>query len=277
MSKYKNLLKEALRLEKNERPYAIATVISVTGSSSARVGDKAIFDEKGQRIMGYIGGGCIENTVSDVAIETLINGIPKTIKIDLDSDTISMGIPCGGNMSVIVEPHMINSVILIRGEGRIVEVLCNIAKLLDYKIIIHTSKDNIHSSKSNHELYPDADKIITENLNIEDIDEKINYFILATHHNDDDKTSLAAIKKGIPYVGVIASQKKADLIKKYLLDNNVSDSEIKNFYSPIGLDLNAKTPEQIALSILSEIVMLNNRATGKQMTIKRKNDQALKK
>ena len=62
-----------------------------------------------------------------------------------------------------------------------------------------------------------------------------------------------------------------------MLDNNVSDSEIKNFYSPIGLDLNAKTPEQIALSILSEIVMLNNRATGKQMTIKRKNDQALKK
>ena len=128
----------------------------------------------------------------------------------------------------------------------------------------------------NHELYPYADKIITQDLNIEDIDEKINYFILATHHNDDDKTSLAAIKKGIPYVGVIASQKKADLIKKYLLDNNVSDSEIKNFYSPIGLDLNAKTPEQIALSILSEIVMLNNRATGKQMTIKRKNDQALK-
>ena len=83
MSKYKNLLKEALRLEKNERPYAIATVISVTGSSSARVGDKAIFDEKGQRIMGYIGGGCIENTVSDVAIETLIIGIPKTVDIDL--------------------------------------------------------------------------------------------------------------------------------------------------------------------------------------------------
>ena len=258
MSKHKILFKEALKLENNEKPYAIATVIRVEGSSSGRVGDKEIFDEKGQRIMGYIGGGCIENRVSDAAIETLIDGIPKVVEIDLDSDTIAMGIPCGGNMSVIVEPQMIDSVILIRGEGRIVEVFCSMAKLLNFKLIVHTSK-------SNEELYPDADKIITEGLKVEDIDEKINYFILATHQGNDDKIALGAIRKGIPYVGVIASQKKANLIKEYLLDNNVSESELKNLHSPIGLDLNATTPEQIALSIISEIVMLENRATGKQM------------
>ena len=258
MSKHKILFKEALKLENNEKPYAIATVIRVEGSSSGKVGDKEIFDEKGQRIMGYIGGGCIENRVSDTAIETLIDGIPKVVEIDLDSDTIAMGIPCGGNMSVIVEPQMIDSVILIRGEGRIVEVFCSMAKLLNFKLIVHTSK-------SNEELYPHADKIITEGLKVEDIDEKINYFILATHQGNDDKIALGAIRKGIPYVGVIASQKKANLIKEYLLDNNVSESEIKNLHSPIGLDLNAITPEQIALSIISEIVMLENRATGKQM------------
>ena len=258
MSKHKILFKEALKLENNEKPYAIATVIRVDGSSSGRVGDKEIFDEKGQRIMGYIGGGCIENRASDAAIETLIDGIPQVVEIDLDSDTIAMGIPCGGNMSVIVEPQMIDSVILIRGEGRIVEVFCSMAKLLNFKLIVHTSK-------SNEELYPDADKIITEGLKVEDIDEKINYFILATHQGNDDKIALGAIRKGIPYVGVIASQKKANLIKEYLLDNNVSESELKNLHSPIGLDLNAITPEQIALSIISEIVMLENRATGKQM------------
>ena len=258
MSKHKILFKEALKLENNEKPYAIATIIRVEGSSSGKVGDKEIFDEKGQRIMGYIGGGCIENRASDAAIETLIDGIPQVVEIDLDSDTIAMGIPCGGNMSVIVEPQMIDSVILIRGEGRIVEVFCSMAKLLNFKLIVHTSK-------SNEELYPDADKIITEGLKVEDIDEKINYFILATHHGNDDKIALGAIRKGIPYVGVIASQKKANLIKEYLLDNNVSESELKNLHSPIGLDLNATTPEEIALSILSEIVMLENRATGKQM------------
>ena len=209
MSKHKILFKEALKLENNEKPYAIATIIRVEGSSSGKVGDKEIFDEKGQRIMGYIGGGCIENRASDAAIETLIDGIPQVVEIDLDSDTIAMGIPCGGNMSVIVEPQMIDSVILIRGEGRIVEVFCSMAKLLNFKLIVHTSK-------SNEELYPDADKIITEGLKVEDIDEKINYFILATHQGNDDKIALGAIRKGIPYVGVIASQKKANLIKEYL-------------------------------------------------------------
>ena len=265
MSRNKLFLNEALKLENEEKPYTIATVINVKGSSSGKVGDRAIFDEKGYRIMGYIGGGCIENRVSDAAIETLIDGIPKIVDIDLDSETMAKGIPCGGTMSVIVEPQMINSVILIRGEGRIVEVLCNMAKLLNFKLIIHTSKNHTQTSRTNDELYPDADKIITDDLKVENINENIDYFILATHHSNDDKIALDAIKKGIPYVGVIASQKKADLIKQYLLENKVSDSEIKNLYSPIGLDLNATTPEQIALSILSEIVMIDNGATGKQM------------
>jgi xanthine dehydrogenase accessory factor len=176
-----------------------------------------------------------------------------------------MGIPCGGSMSVLVEPQMNDPVILIRGEGSIVESLCTMAKMLNFKLIIHTSKSHIHTSKSNEELYPNADKIITEGLGVEDIDDNINYFILATHHSNDDKIALEAIRKGIPYVGVIASQKKADLIKEYLSDNNVSGTELKNLYSPIGLDLKATTPEEIALSILSEIVMLENEATGKQM------------
>ncbi|SVC82630.1 uncharacterized protein METZ01_LOCUS335484, partial [marine metagenome] len=62
------------------------------------VGDKALFDENGKRIVGYIGGGCIENRVAETAKETLIDGIPRTVEIDLDSDQMDMGIPCGGYM-----------------------------------------------------------------------------------------------------------------------------------------------------------------------------------
>ena len=75
-------------------------------------------------------------------------------------------------------------------------------------------------------------------------------------------------------LALLQAKKKADLIKEYLQQNNVSDSEIKNLYSPTGLDLNAKTPEQIALSILSEIVMLDNQGTGKQMATAEKTDQS---
>ena len=104
-------------LETAEEPYAIASVFSVTGSSSGKVGDKALFDINGNRIIGYVGGGCIENRVAATAKETLRDGVPRTVKIDLDSDEMGMGIPCGGYMSVIVEPQMIDRTLFIRGMG----------------------------------------------------------------------------------------------------------------------------------------------------------------
>ena len=92
----------------------------------------------------------------------------------------------------------------------------------------------------------------------------VDYFILATHHRNDDRISLEALKKGIPYVGVVASAKKTGIILDYLKMNGVTEKELEHFYAPTGLELNAKTPEQIALSILSEMVMLANGGSGKQ-------------
>ena len=90
MSRHKDLFKKISKLESDETPYAIASVYQAHGSSSGKVGDKALFDEQGKRIIGYIGGGCIENRVAATAKESLIDGIPKTIEIDLDSDEMGM-------------------------------------------------------------------------------------------------------------------------------------------------------------------------------------------
>jgi len=245
-------------LETAEEPYAIASVFNVTGSSSGKVGDKALFDINGNRIIGYVGGGCIENRVAATAKETLRDGVPKTVKIDLDSDEMGMGIPCGGYMSVIVEPQMIDRTLLIRGMGRVVEVLCQMASMLKFKVVVQIDENE-------KDRYPEANNIITEPLELEDIDFQVDYFILATHHRDDDKITYDALKKGIEYVGVVASAKKTGIIKSYLVENGISSEELDNFYSPTGLDLKAQTPEQIALSILSEIVMLNNEGSGVQM------------
>ena len=258
MSRHKDLFQAIALLEKNEVPYAIASVFKVHGSSSGKVGDKAVFDFNGKRIIGYIGGGCIENRVAALARESLIEGTPKTIEIDLDSDEMGMGIPCGGYMSVIVEPQLVNKTIFIRGVGRVVEILCRLATILKFKVIVQTDENE-------KEYYSDADKIITDPLDIDDIDFPVDYFILATHHRDDDKVTYDAIKKGINYVGVVASAKKTGIIKDFLKDQGIDKDEMRYFYSPTGLDLNATTPEQIALSILSEIVMLSNSGTGQHM------------
>jgi len=141
MSKHSDVFKKITDLDAAEAPFAIASVFNVQGSSSGKVGDKALFDENGKRIIGYIGGGCIENRVAATAKETLIDGIPRTVEIDLDSDQMDMGIPCGGYMSVIVEPQMINPTLFIRGMGRVVEVLCQLASLLKFKVVVQTSAD----------------------------------------------------------------------------------------------------------------------------------------
>jgi len=261
MSRHKDLFQTISKLESDEIPYAIASVFQVHGSSSGKVGDKAIFDERGKRIIGYIGGGCIENRVAAIAKESLIDGLPRTIEIDLDSDEMGMGIPCGGYMSVIVEPQMLNKTLLIRGMGGLTEILCEMASLLKFKVIVQTSEEE-------KERYPNAEKIIIDTLEIEDIDFPVDYFILATHHRNDDRVSLEALKKGIPYVGVVASAKKTGIILEYLRENGVTEKELDHFFSPTGLELNAKTPEQIALSILSEMVMLANGGSGNQKKIK---------
>ena len=257
MSRHKDLFQTIAQLESDEIPFAIASVFEVHGSSSGKVGDKAIFDETGKRIIGYIGGGCIENRVAATAKESLIDGLPKTIEIDLDSDEMGMGIPCGGYMSVIVEPQMLNKTLLIRGMGGVTEILCEMASMLKFKVIVQTSEEEKERS-------PSAAEIIVDNLEIEDIDFPVDYFILATHHRNDDRVSLEALKKGIPYVGVVASTKKTGIILEYLHKNGATEKELAHFFSPTGLELNAKTPEQIALSILSEMVMLENGGTGNQ-------------
>ncbi|MDP6339590.1 MAG: XdhC family protein [Candidatus Marinimicrobia bacterium] len=258
MSKHKDLIEMMSQLESAEVPYALASVYSVHGSSSGKVGDKALFNEKGIRLIGYIGGGCIENRVAAAARESILDGNPLTIDIDLDSDQMNMGIPCGGYMSVIVEPQLVNPIILIRGMGRVVEVLCQMASLLKFKVIIQAPKDEANR-------YPDANEVITDPLEFEDIDFSVDYFILATHHRNDDQIACEALKKGIPYVGVVASAKKTGIIVDYLKKNGISDEDMSRFHSPTGLDLKAKTAEEIALSILSEIVMLRNDGSGRPM------------
>ena len=255
---HKELFNTMDRLKSENEPFAIATVIAVKGSTSAKTGDKAIYDRNGKRLIGYIGGGCVENRVGQTVVESLADNQTRMVDVNLDSDDMKLGIPCGGMMTVFVEPQQSSPTILIRGMGRVVEVLTEMAILVNFKVLIQTQEDE----KDRYKL---ADQIITDSLDLEDIDYKIDYFILATHHRDDHKQALSALEAGINYVAVIASQKKAGLIKDHLKENNVSDELLARFHSPAGLDINAQTAEEIGLSIMSEIVMHRNSGSGEPM------------
>jgi xanthine dehydrogenase accessory factor len=180
------------------------------------------------------------------------------IDVNLDSDDMELGIPCGGMMTVFVEPQPETPTILIRGMGRVVEVLSQMANTLNFKVLIQTQEDE-------KDRYDSADEVFTDPLDLDEIVAKVDYFILATHQRDDHYQTLSALNHGVPFVAVIASQKKAGLIRNHLIENNVSDELMANLHSPAGLDLKAKTAEEIALSIMSEIVMHRNSGSGEAM------------
>jgi xanthine dehydrogenase accessory factor len=125
----------------------------------------------------------------------------------------------------------------------------------------------IQTPEEEQERYNSADKIIIDPLELNDIDETVDFFILATHHKDDHKQTLAALEAEIPYVTVVASRKKAGLLLDYLKTNGVDDQLLGRFHSPAGLDLGSKTAEEIALSIVSDIVRHRNGGTGESMSI----------
>jgi len=260
MSRFKDLFRQITELEEAEEPFTLVTVIMVKGSSSGKVGDKAIFGQDGKRIAGWIGGGCVENRVAKTAIETLSSGESEIVNIDLDSNQMGMGIPCGGHMSVIVEPQLRLPTLLIRGMGRVAEVLCELGDLLHFKVIIQTSEEE-------SPRYPGAKQIITEPIELDDFDFSIDYLILTTHHRDDDNISLQALQMDIPFVAVVASRKKTEIIIDYLKSKGIGIKDLDRFHTPVGLDLNAKTAEEIALSIISELVMHRNSGTGKPMRL----------
>ncbi len=251
----KNIFQTMNALKEANESFTIATVIIVKGSSSGKTGDKAIFDKNGKRILGWVGGGCVENRVAQTAFEALTDGIPRIIDVNLESDNMELGIPCGGIMTILVEPHKKAPVLLVRGMGRVVETLAEFGHKLNFRVLVQIPEDE-------QSRFKNADQIITDPLDLESIDESIDYFILSSHYRDDHEQTFSALKAGIPYVAVVASRKKADLILEYLKKNDIQEEAMKRFHSPAGLDLNAKSAEEIALSIISEIVMLKNGGSG---------------
>ena len=158
-------------------------------------------------------------------------------------------------MAVIVEPQLSAPVILIRGMGRVAEVLATPGATLKYQ-------GCGASFCMKAPRYASAEQIITKPLDLDELDFSVDYFILGTHHRDDDQLSLKALEMGVPDVAVIASEKKAGIIIDYLKKQGASDEALERFHAPAGLDLHATAAEEIALSIMSEIVMHHNGGTG---------------
>jgi xanthine dehydrogenase accessory factor len=242
-----------------EVPFAVATVIKISGSVSAKTGAKSIIDGNGETLFGWVGGGCAEEAVREAALESLRDGQTRIVPLDLDDEILGVGMPCGGTMEVYVEPYKPRPELMIIGHGRIAEVLAELAHTVHFSI-------TVNDSGATREAFPLAEHLIISDLDFSKMQVgPQTYVVVVTQHKGDQHSIKKALEGEGPYIGLVASTKRAKLVFEYLLDEGVAPEELKRVHSPAGLDFAGTTPEEIALSIVGEMVAIRRGGSGKSM------------
>jgi xanthine dehydrogenase accessory factor len=237
------------------RAFAIATVVRVQGSSSAKQGSKALISEDGRMLLGWVGGGCAESAVRTEAIKCIREERSALITLDMQDELLGVGMPCGGLMEVYIEPVIPRPELLVVGHGRIAETLAELGHLMHFSV-------TVSDPAATRESFPHAERIIDQDFDLtETTFDSRTCVVIATQHKNDHLGLQKALEGEAAYVALIASGHRSRLVLDYLRLEGVAPEKIDRVWAPAGLDLGAATPEEIALSIISHIVALRRGGT----------------
>jgi xanthine dehydrogenase accessory factor len=255
------LYSRAVEFAGQGKSFVVATVVRVEGSSSAKLGSKAIIDAQGKIVCGWVGGGCAESAVRSAALKCLELERPELITLDLTDELLGVGMPCGGEMDVYIEPVLPPPELLIVGHGRIAEVLATIGQLMNFSV-------TVNDPGADRESFPQSVRVVTDDFDLAEMPIGARTFVvIATLHKKDHLWLQKALEGNAAYVALIASRHRATLVLDYLLATGMPAEKVEKVWAPAGLDLGAATPEEIALSIMSQIVALR-RGSSKPLALK---------
>jgi xanthine dehydrogenase accessory factor len=253
-----DLLDLMVALRDRREAYALATVVETAGSASAGPGSKALIGGDGTLLAGWVGGGCAEATVRQAALECLRDQRPRVVELDLDDEVLGVGMPCGGSMRVYVEPVVPAPTLWILGHGRVAECLCRFGATLGFRVVVDDAP------APDRARFPDAAEIIGDDYGYERLEPQAeDAVVIATQHKGDHVSAVRALRSSAGYVAVIASRKRSRLVLDFLRGEGFAEEELARLRAPAGLDLGARTPEEIALSVMGEIVMLRRGVSGR--------------
>jgi xanthine dehydrogenase accessory factor len=257
----RDILDLQFELREARLPYALATVIEILGSSSAKPAAKALIDLSGTVIAGWVGGGCAQSMVSDAALKCFESGEPCVIEIDLDDEIFGAGMPCGGGMRVYVEPILPKPLLWLMGHGRIVESLCEFAHRLNFEIIVN-------DPQATPKRFPWAHHVINDDCRYQQLlPQPGDFVVIATHHKGDFDSLTRALQSNASYIALVSSHKRAKLVLARLEQEGFDKTRLSKIRAPAGLDLGAKLPEEIALSIVSEMVLVRRGGQGTPLSM----------
>ena len=249
-----HVLERASALKTSGTPFVLATVVRAESPTSAKPGAKAIVDADGA-IDGWIGGGCAQPAVIKSARQALADGQPRLIRVSPKSDQVvesgivDFGMTChsGGTLDIFLEPVASRPTLLIIGTSPVAQALSALASRTGFDV-------DVMAPGADAALFPDAREVTDGLSNDSGEPEGRPFVVVATQGKRDEQGLEAALSLGAQSISFIASARKGAKLKSYLLERGHNAASVDAIVSPAGIEIGARTPEEIALSVLAGLV-----------------------
>lgn len=255
-----DVYEELVRLRNLGQKCAIATIVDVRGSIPSYESAKILVREDGSMI-GTIGGGCVEAEVWNAAREVIETEKPKHLNFNLGQDAAyDNGLICGGQLDVFVEPVLPLPRAFIFGGGHISKSLAKVAALAGFGAVVIDNRESF----ANRERFPDA--LDVHAAEYEDVFPKLainetSYIIIVTRgHRDDMRVLKLALSTPARYVAMIGSKRKVINVIRELEKEGIPRAAFERIYAPMGLDIGAISPEEIAISVAAEMIAVRRKS-----------------
>ena len=248
-----NFFEKIVELKKSGEPAAFAIVIKIEGSTPRKVGAKMVVLKDGKAV-GTLGGGDLEKRVIEEAINAIKQGQPRVASFTLDIEKGKLDMMCGGKLDIYIEPILPDEKLVIFGAGHITRSLAPLMKGAGFKVsVVEDSPDLLQKDK-----FPETEDLVLTDMEqfARDLpSDPGTYIVLLSRGFSRDKAILSQlIQKDFKYIGMIGSQRKIKTMEEELQKQGVPKEALLKLHAPIGLDIGAETPEEIAISIAAEII-----------------------
>jgi len=246
-------------LRRRDAEFCVVTVVRTRDATSAKAGAKALVTEDGE-IHGHVGGACVIGATRGIAAEVLKTGVPRLIRVKptdrvverLDADGVEQyksGCPSGGTVDLFIEPMRRAPRLIVCGAAPVAVALAELGGVMGYRVAVAAKPED-------HGRFAGADEIIDGfDLAPLGITER-DFIVVATQGKGDRDALAAAVASKAAYVALVGSRRKADVLRGRLREQGMPEDLISRLHAPAGLDIAAIEPNEIALSILGEIVQV---------------------
>jgi xanthine dehydrogenase accessory factor len=254
-----DIYEEIVHLRQAGRRGAVATIVNVRGSVPSFETAKMLVRDDGS-IVGTVGGGCVEAEVWQAAREVMENERPRTLTFNLNQNPkYDTGLVCGGTLDIFIEPVLPPASLYIFGAGHVALSVYKTAKMAGFNVNVVDDRE----SYANRERFPDAKEVIAEDFDqamARITPNETSYIVILTRgHHDDMRVLRWAVQTRARYIGMIGSKRKTIAIFRELVKEGIPEKLFERVHAPVGLDIGAITPEEIAVAITAELIAVRRR------------------